>query len=184
LRRCAFIFEMREQERRSKAAVESGRRGNRWPLLLSGGLFLSFPTLCAVSSLTLLLGFVCINVYLARGFVHFEAPAPQATPAATRVGVAEPWATLASLATEVAALSETAVSPPIETPSPQPFSISASIAPIRISHPMAGYTIEGLRARPYPGGAIRVRSILTATNVFTRYYIDYPSGGSSSSASN
>jgi dipeptidyl aminopeptidase/acylaminoacyl peptidase len=42
---------------------------------------------------------------------------------------------------------------------------------------MAGYTIEGLRARPYPGGAIRVRSILTATNVFTRYYIDYPSDG-------
>jgi len=42
---------------------------------------------------------------------------------------------------------------------------------------MAGYTIEGLRARLYPGGAIRVRSILTATNVFTRYYIDYPSDG-------
>src|SRR5512136_1414382 len=109
---------MQERKLRPKVPVESGRRGNRWPLLLSGGLFLGFPTLCAVSSLALLLGLVCVNVYLARSFVRFEAPARQTTPAATRMGVAEPRATLDSLATEVAALSETAVSPPVKTPRP------------------------------------------------------------------
>jgi dienelactone hydrolase len=123
----------------------------------------------------LLLGFVCVNAYLACNFLQLEAPSLQPTLAPTRAGVAEPRATLASLATEVAALSATAVSPPVETPRPLPSSISTT--PILISQPMAGYTIEGLRARPYPGGAIRVRSILTATNVFTRYYIDYPSDG-------
>lgn len=40
---------------------------------------------------------------------------------------------------------------------------------------MADYTIEGLRAREYLGGAIQVRSVLTTTQTFTRYYIDYPS---------
>jgi dipeptidyl aminopeptidase/acylaminoacyl peptidase len=145
--------------------------------LLSGGLFLGFPTLCVVSSLALLLGLVCVNVYLACGFLQFEAPTLHPAPTATRMGVAEPRATLASLATEVAALSETAVSPPDKTPRPLPSSIFTSVTPARISHPMAGYTIEGLRARLYPGGAIRVRSVLTATDVFTRYYIDYPSDG-------
>jgi dienelactone hydrolase len=171
---------MRERERRPKVSVESERRGSHGLLLLSGGLFLGFPALCAVSSLALLLGLVCANIYLASSFVQFEAPALQAhraTPAATRMGVAEPRATLASLATEVAALSDTSAASPVETPRPLPFSISASIAPIRISHPMAGYTIEGLRARPYPGGALRVRSVLTATDIFTRYYVDYPSDG-------
>jgi pimeloyl-ACP methyl ester carboxylesterase len=170
---------MREQEHRPKASAVSGRREHRWPLLLSCGLFLGFPALCAISSLALalLLGLICANIYLVSGFVQVEAPARQATPAAARMGVAEPRATLASLATEVAALSETAAASPVETPDPLSFSIPASIAPIRISHPMAAYTIEGLSARPYPGGAIRVRSVLTATDVFTRYYIDYPSDG-------
>jgi dipeptidyl aminopeptidase/acylaminoacyl peptidase len=40
---------------------------------------------------------------------------------------------------------------------------------------MDQYTIEGLRAREYPGGTIQIRAVLTYTNVFTRYYIDYPS---------
>jgi dipeptidyl aminopeptidase/acylaminoacyl peptidase len=145
--------------------------------LLSGGLLLGFPTLCIVSSLALLLGLVCVNVYLACGFLQFEAPTLHPAPTATRMGVAEPRATLASLATEVAALSETAASPPDKTPRPLSSSIFTSVTPVRISHPMAGYTIEGLSARLYPGGAIRVRSVLTATDVFTRYYIDYPSDG-------
>jgi dipeptidyl aminopeptidase/acylaminoacyl peptidase len=40
---------------------------------------------------------------------------------------------------------------------------------------MDEFTIPGLRARDYPGGTITVRSVLTYTDVFTRYYIDYPS---------
>jgi dipeptidyl aminopeptidase/acylaminoacyl peptidase len=42
---------------------------------------------------------------------------------------------------------------------------------------LADYTIDGLRTRQYPGGVIRTRSVITATEVYTRYYIDYPSDG-------
>jgi len=42
---------------------------------------------------------------------------------------------------------------------------------------MDAYTIPGLREREYPGGTIQVRAVLTTTEVFTRYYIDYPSDG-------
>jgi dipeptidyl aminopeptidase/acylaminoacyl peptidase len=40
---------------------------------------------------------------------------------------------------------------------------------------MEPYTIEGLRARAYPGGTIETRWIYTTTATFTRYYIAYPS---------
>jgi len=40
---------------------------------------------------------------------------------------------------------------------------------------MEPFTIEGLRERDYPGGTINIRSVLTTTATFTRYYIDYPS---------
>lgn len=43
------------------------------------------------------------------------------------------------------------------------------------SEAFADYTIEGLRARQYPGGSLQIRSVLTATPAYTRYYIAYPS---------
>ena len=45
------------------------------------------------------------------------------------------------------------------------------------SHPMYPYTIEGLQARDYPGGTVRIRSTMAANGSFTRYSIDYPSDG-------
>jgi dipeptidyl aminopeptidase/acylaminoacyl peptidase len=42
---------------------------------------------------------------------------------------------------------------------------------------MFDYTIEGLKARDYPGGVIRLRSTESANPEFTRYSIDYPSDG-------
>lgn len=45
------------------------------------------------------------------------------------------------------------------------------------SHIMSPYTIEGLRARVYPGGEIRIRETLRTFDDYTRYLIEYPSDG-------
>lgn len=44
-------------------------------------------------------------------------------------------------------------------------------------HPMAAYTIEGLRNREYLGGVLNIRALLAENDAFSRYYIDYPSDG-------
>lgn len=44
-------------------------------------------------------------------------------------------------------------------------------------HPLAGVTIDGLRARAYPGGPVRILQTLETTETYTRYYIAYPSDG-------
>lgn len=59
-------------------------------------------------------------------------------------------------------------------PSPTP---TATPSPTPTPHPLAAYTIEGLRARDYPGGTVEIRSVLTRTEAYTRYYIAYPSDG-------
>ncbi len=141
-----------------------------------GGLFLSFPIPCAVFSMVLLTISALVNVYLAWRLPSRAISISYPPPTPAGVTIAESRATLAALATEVAMLSQTTASLPLGTPTPATPSIS-SIAPIPIPHPLADYTIEGLRARTYPGGTLRVRSVMTVTTVFTRYYIDYPSDG-------
>ena len=42
---------------------------------------------------------------------------------------------------------------------------------------IAPYTIEGLRARHYPGGEIEVVQVLAGFDNFTRYLVQYPSDG-------
>jgi dienelactone hydrolase len=168
---------------------ESGWRGNRWLAVMFGGLLLSFLALLVLTLATLLFGAVFVNVYLASNLSPREVPisqptavpippvtaavTPTPTPSPTRVSVAEPRATLAALATQVAVLSQETVPPPVAESLPAKPAIP--IAPAPISHPMAGYTIDGLQARSYPGGAVQVRSVLTTTRTFTRYYIEYPS---------
>ena len=56
------------------------------------------------------------------------------------------------------------VTPPAPTPSPTP-------------HPLAGVTLDGLRARDYPGGPVEILTTLETTDVYTRYHIAYPSDG-------
>lgn len=53
--------------------------------------------------------------------------------------------------------------------------LSTQIAPT--PHPMAPATIDGLRARDYPGGQIAVLQTLDVTDAFTRHAIAYPSDG-------
>jgi len=79
-------------------------------------------------------------------------PTPTSTPTATATATATP----------------TSTSTPTETPTP-------TLTPTATPHPLQPYTIEGLRARDYPGGAIEVRWTYTTTVSFTRYYIAYPS---------
>jgi len=167
---------MKKEEHTGKRKSTPGRRAENWFPFFFGGVFLSAPILCVLPLMALVIIGVCANVYLVWGLSSHAVPADQPAPASTQVAVEEPIATLAALATKVAALSQKAASSQGVTPTPPAPSISKTPSiPILVSHPMAEYTIEGLRGRAYPGGAIQVRSVLTATNSFTRYYIDYPS---------
>ncbi len=137
---------------------------------------MGIPALCVLPLIALVVIGMCVNVYLVWGLSSQPVSVDQAAPAQTEVAIAEPAATLAALATKVAELSQTAASSHTVTSTPSAPSISETPSiPILVSHPMAEYTIEGLRRRAYPGGTIQVRSVLTVTNSFTRYYIDYPS---------
>lgn len=52
---------------------------------------------------------------------------------------------------------------------------AAAGTPYPADHPLAGYTIEGLRQRSYPGGTIEITQLVTSTTEFTKYLIRYPS---------
>jgi dipeptidyl aminopeptidase/acylaminoacyl peptidase len=52
---------------------------------------------------------------------------------------------------------------------------TATITPTPTPHPLAGYTIKGLRERAYPGGPIEITHTVTETDSFTKYLIRYPS---------
>lgn len=52
-----------------------------------------------------------------------------------------------------------------------------SPTPSATPHPLSGVTIDGLRARDYPGGPVEILATLEMTDVYTRYHIAYPSDG-------
>jgi dienelactone hydrolase len=95
-----------------------------------------------------------------------STPSPVMTP--TTTGTMTSTHTPASTATPTITPSPTQTPTPTITPTP-------TNTPTATPSPMDEYTIPGLRAREYPGGTINVRAVLTYTEVFTRYYIDYPS---------
>ena len=170
------VLNMKKEERAERRKFRLGRRAKEWFPVFFGGVFLGIPVLCALPLMTLLIIGVCVNVYWAWGLSSQPVNVDQAAPARTEVAIAEPMATLAALTTKVTELSQAAASSHAATSTPSPPSISETPSiPVLVSHPMAEYTIEGLRRRAYPGGTIQVRSVLTVTNSFTRYYIDYPS---------
>ncbi|MBK8901061.1 MAG: alpha/beta fold hydrolase [Anaerolineaceae bacterium] len=55
--------------------------------------------------------------------------------------------------------------------------VTAVPLPDATPHPMAPYTIEGLRQRDYPGGAIEITSWMADADYFDKYAITYPSDG-------
>jgi dienelactone hydrolase len=65
---------------------------------------------------------------------------------------------------------------PTPTPSPVPtLSPTPTITLTPTPHPLAGYTITGLRARAYGGGDIEMTHVVTETASFTKYLTRYPS---------
>jgi dienelactone hydrolase len=174
---------MREKEHGAKKLFAPGRRSVTWLSMFLGGALLSVPLL-ALPLIGLVAIVVCVNAYLVWGLSShtITVDQPISPPAEVAIqepmAIQEPIATLAALTTRVAALSQGSASLPTPT---SKFSLPSVTktppVPILVSHPMADYTIEGLRARTYPGGTIQVRSVLTTTYDFTRYYIDYPSDG-------
>lgn len=91
-----------------------------------------------------------------------EMLTPSPTSTATTTNTPTSTATSPPTATPTETATPTIMPPPTNAPTPTP-------------HPMEPFTIEGLREREYSGGAINIRSVLTTTATFTRYYIDYPS---------
>ena len=69
------------------------------------------------------------------------------------------------------------------TPSATPLTVAAAATavtaaappPTATPHPMAPYTIEGLRQRAYPGGVIEIASWMADAEFFDKYAINYPS---------
>ncbi len=72
--------------------------------------------------------------------------------------------------TVVMTVTSTPTSPAAITVTPQPL-------PTSTPHPMAAYTIAGLRQRDYPGGTIEVDSWMADEAYFDKYAITYPSDG-------
>jgi len=85
---------------------------------------------------------------------------PSTTPSPTR------WPTV----TPTLTLTPTKVPTPTPTSTPTP-------TPTATPHPLEPYTIEGLRARDYPGGTVEVQEEVAVTSAYTRYLIAYPSDG-------
>lgn len=93
-------------------------------------------------------------------------PAPESTPVAL---VPPPPNTATFTATTTA--TPTATLTPTRTDTPTPTGTPTI-------HPeLAGATIDGLRARAYPGGQIRITHTILVTDAYTRTYITFPSDG-------
>ncbi len=91
---------------------------------------------------------------------------PSATPAPSNTPSGPP------AATPTATTTDTPTATPSPTASPTP-----TVTPTPTPNPYLAYTVEGLRARDYPGGEIRITGYWEETDAFTRYYIAYPSDG-------
>lgn len=97
---------------------------------------------------------------------------PEPTPAAlistatnTPTSTPLPTSTFTPTATATATSTFTPTYTPTPTNTPTP-------------HPdLIGVTIDGLRARKYLGGQIRITNTLTVTDAYTRTYITFPSDG-------
>ena len=100
------------------------------------------------------------------------APAPLPPPPPTAVAI------LPS-ATHTATYTPSATFTPTNTPTPTfmptPTNTPTPTATPTIHPDLKGVTIEGLRAREYRGGPIRITHTITTTDSYTRYYITYPS---------
>ena len=73
--------------------------------------------------------------------------------------------------------SEVTIVAPAVSPSPTATPAATLTPSATPPGPLFPYTIAGLRSRPYPGGELRLLSLLEETADYTRYLVDYPSDG-------
>jgi len=92
-----------------------------------------------------------------------ESVTPTRVAISATLSTATPTATSTSTFTPTLTPTRTDTPTPTPTPTPHPDLIAA--------------TIEGLRARQYLGGQIRITNTITVTDAYTRTYITYPSDG-------
>lgn len=131
----------------------------------SWGAILGVFFVCPLVLLLLLLLSAGANVYWLWELSGVEVALEKSTPAVI-------------FATPTLDIDEITLPPaPTSTPMPVPTITALEPTPTPTPHPLADFTIDGLRARKYPGGTITIRSVLTTTATFTSYYIDYPSDG-------
>jgi len=95
-------------------------------------------------------------------------------PAQTATPTPEP----APTATATARPTSTPTATPTATPSPTPVPTATPTAtPSPTPDPYFEFTVDGLAARSYGGGELRVEETLAVTEAFTRTLITYPSDG-------
>ncbi len=120
--------------------------------------------MCSKNPIVLATALVALWLVACDSFLPLPGPTPMAihptavlapTPTAAPTRTATPTATLTPTRTKTLA--------PTATPTIHP--------------DLAGVTIDGLRAREYPGGQIRITHTTLVTDAYTRTYITYPSDG-------
>jgi dipeptidyl aminopeptidase/acylaminoacyl peptidase len=79
---------------------------------------------------------------------------------------------VAIVPTGTAVMTATAVPSPAALPTAIP---TSTAVPTPAPDPLFPYTLEGLRQRAYPGGAVEIWGTIAETADFTQYYIAYPS---------
>ncbi len=102
------------------------------------------------------------------------ATLPVATPPAP--ALATPSVAVSPPPTPVAPTS-VALAPQVSATAAPPTATAIPPTPPATLHPLAGVTLDGLRARDYPGGPVELLATLETTDVYTRYHIAYPSDG-------
>ena len=108
-----------------------------------------------------------------------QTPAPTAvaiapTATATSTATPQPTATATSTATATATSTPTSTS----TPSPAPTATATPTAsPSPTPDPFAAFTVDGLTARSYGDGELRIEQTLNVTDAFTRTLVTFPSDG-------
>ena len=110
------------------------------------------------------MGSTPVPMSVAQGPTH--TPSVTLSPSPTPTSSVRPTSTAAPTPT----VTPTPTMTPTPTVSPTP-----TITPTPTPHPLAGYTIEGLRERVYSGGDIQITNSITQTDSFTKYLIRYPS---------
>lgn len=100
------------------------------------------------------------------------APSPTASwtplPSATPTASPTPTPTASPTATPTASPTPSPSATPTQTP---------TATPTATPDPFAEFTVDGLAARAYGQGGLRIEQLLNVTNAFTRTLITYPSDG-------